>query len=410
MQPIVMKNFKNTPKHDKYDVIIIGGAIMGSSTAWFLSRNPDFNGTILVVEKDQNYEFCSTAHTTSCIRQQFSTKLNVEISQFAANFINNFHEYMGSDIRVPKLTIKSFGYMYLAASEDFAKNLRRNQKVQAAAGAATELLTPDEIKSRYPFYNVEDIKLGSINLINEGYWDSITVFEWMKNKASENGVEYVENEVIEITKNSSEDSITSIKLASGERISGGKFVNATGPRAALTSKMAGIEIPVEARKRYSWIFRAEKPLDRDLPLTIDPSGFHVRENGGGTYQAGGHGAHDPAVDFDDFNMDNDLWENKVWPILFKRIPQFESLKLISQWAGHYAMNTVDQNAIIGPHNVVQNFFFLNGFSGHGTQQAPAMGRATAELLTYGAFKTIDMSTFKYERLLSGQRVIEDAII
>ena len=405
-----MKKFKNTPKHDKYDVIIIGGAIMGSSTAWFLSQNPDFNGTILVVEKDQKYEFCSTAHTTSCIRQQFSTKLNVEISQFAANFINNFHEYMENDVRVPKLAIKSFGYMYLAASEDFAKNLRSNQEVQAASGAATELLTPDEIKSRYPFYNVEDIKLGSINLVNEGYWDSITVFEWMRNKAQENGVEYIENEVTEITKNKSEDRIISIKLASGETINGENFVNATGPRAASTSKMAGIKIPVEPRKRYSWIFKAKNPLDRDLPLTIDPSGFHVRENGGGTYQAGGHGAYDPAVDFDDFAMDNELWETTVWPVLFNRIPQFESLKLISQWAGHYAMNTVDQNAIVGPHNIIQNFFFLNGFSGHGTQQAPAMGRATAELLTYGAFKTIDMSAFKYERLLSGDKVIENAII
>ena len=405
-----MKKFKNTPKHDKYDVIIIGGAIMGSSTAWFLNQNPDFNGTILVVEKDQKYEFCSTAHTTSCIRQQFSTKLNVEISQFAANFINNFHEYMENDVRVPKLAIKSFGYMYLAASEDFAKNLRSNQEVQAASGAATELLTPDEIKSRYPFYNVEDIKLGSINLVNEGYWDSITVFEWMRNKAQENGVEYIENEVTEITKNKSEDRIISIKLASGETINGENFVNATGPRAASTSKMAGIKIPVEPRKRYSWIFKAKNPLDRDLPLTIDPSGFHVRENGGGTYQAGGHGAYDPAVDFDDFAMDNELWETTVWPVLFNRIPQFESLKLISQWAGHYAMNTVDQNAIVGPHNIIQNFFFLNGFSGHGTQQAPAMGRATAELLTYGAFKTIDMSAFKYERLLSGDKVIENAII
>ena len=405
-----MKNFKKIPVHDKYDVIIIGGAIMGSSTAWFLSQNPDFNGTILVVEKDQKYEFCSTAHTTSCIRQQFSTKLNVEISQFAADFINNFQEYMNNDVRVPKLAIKNFGYMYLAANEDFAKSLRSNQKVQAAAGAATELLTPDKIKSRYPFYNVEDIKLGSINLDNEGYWDSITVFEWMKNKAHENGVEYVENEVTEITKNKSEDRITSIKLASGEIINGENFVNATGPRAALTSKMAGIEIPVEPRKRYSWIFKAESPLDRDLPLTIDPSGFHVRENGGGTYQAGGHGAYDPAVDFDDFTMDNELWENAVWPILFNRIPQFESLKLISQWAGHYAMNTVDQNAIVGSHNIIQNFFFLNGFSGHGTQQAPAMGRATAELLIYDTFKTIDMSAFKYERLLSGDKVIEEAII
>ncbi len=405
-----MKKFNKKPSLDKYDVIIMGGAIMGSSTAWFLSQNPDFNGTVLVVEKDQKYEFCSTAHTTSCIRQQFSTKLNVEISQFSANFINNFQEYMGNDPRVPKLSINSFGYMYLAADDDFAQNLMDNQKVQLEAGAATELLTPKQIKSRYPFYNIEDIKLGSINLINEGYWDSITAFEWLKNKAYENGVEYVENEIVEINRNRSGDRIISVKLASGETVTGENFVNATGPRAAAISKMAGIEIPVEPRKRYSWIFKAAKPLDQDLPLTIDPSGFHVRENGGGTYQVGGHGSSDPAVEFDDFEMDFDLWENSVWPVLFNRIPQFESLKLISQWAGHYAMNTVDQNAILGPHNIIQNFFFLNGFSGHGTQQAPAMGRATSEILTYGSYKTIDMSTFHYERLLSGNEIVEKAII
>ena len=405
-----MKKFNKKPSLDKYDVIIMGGAIMGSSTAWFLSQNPDFNGTVLVVEKDQKYEFCSTAHTTSCIRQQFSTKLNVEISQFSANFINNFQEYMDYDPRVPKLLINSFGYMYLAADDDCAQNLIDNQKVQLEAGAATELLTPKQIKSRYPFYNIEDIKLGSINLINEGYWDSITAFEWLKKKAYENGIEYVENEVVEITSNKSGDRIISVKLASGETVTGESFVNATGPRAAAISKMAGIEIPVEPRKRYSWIFKAEKPLDQDLPLTIDPSGFHVRENGGGTYQAGGHGSSDPAVGFDDFEMDLDLWENSVWPVLFNRIPQFESLKLISQWAGHYAMNTVDQNAILGPHNIIQNFFFLNGFSGHGTQQAPAMGRAISEILTYGSYKTIDMSAFHYERLLRGHKIVEKAII
>ena len=405
-----MKNFKKIPTYDKYDVIIIGGAIMGSSTAWFLSQNPDFNGNILVVEKDQKYETCSTAHTTSCIRQQFSTKLNVEISQFAANFINNFHKYMDSDARVPKLKIKSFGYMYLAADEDFAENLKSNQKVQEAAGAATELLTPDEIKSRYPFYNVEDIKLGSINLVNEGYWDSITVFEWMKNKAQENGVEYIENEVTAFTKNNSGDRINNIKLASGETVYGENFVNATGPRAALISKMAGINIPVEPRKRYSWIFKAESPLDRDLPLTVDPSGFHVRENGGGTYQAGGHGIYDPAVNFDDFEMDHDLWENTVWPILFNRIPQFESLKLVSQWAGHYAMNTLDQNAIVGPHTEVKNFMFLNGFSGHGTQQAPAMGRGLGEYLVYGKYKTLDLTPFHFDRIAKGNSIIEKAVI
>ena len=405
-----MKKFEKNPKKSAYDIIIIGGAIMGSSVAWFLSQNPNFDGTILVVEKDQNYEFCSTAHTTSCMRQQFSTKLNVQISQFAADFVLNIQEYMADKIKIPKLTINSFGYMYLANDDDYAKNLKDNQKIQIEAGAATELLSPMEIKSRYPFYNVEDIVLGSINLVNEGYWDSMTVFNCWRNKAQENGVEYIENEVVDIIKNESGDRVVCIKLASGELIAGENFVNASGPRAAFTSKMAGIDIPVEPRKRYSWIFKAEKPLDRQLPLTIDPSGIHVRENGGGTYQAGGHGVDDPAVDFDDFSMDHDLWEEKVWPILAHRIPNFESIKLMHNWAGHYSMNTLDQNAIVGPHNDIQNFIFLNGFSGHGTQQAPAMGRAVSELLTYGKYQTLDMSPFHFNRLLNGERLIETAII
>ena len=405
-----MKKFEKNPKRSAYDVIIIGGAIMGSSAAWFLSQNPDFNGSILVVEKDQKYEFCSTAHTTSCMRQQFSTKLNVQISQFAADFVLNLQEYMVDKIRIPKLKINSFGYMYLADDVSFAETLKDNQKIQIEAGAATELLSPTEIKLRYPFYNVEDIILGSINLVNEGYWDSMAVFDCWRNKAQENGVEYIENQVVDIIKNKSGDRIKSIKLRSGELIAGENFVNASGPRAAFTSKMAGIDIPVEPRKRYSWIFKAEKPLDRQLPLTIDPSGIHVRENGGGTYQAGGHGVEDPAVDFDDFAMDHDLWEEKVWPILAHRIPNFESIKLMHDWAGHYSMNTLDQNAIVGPHNEVQNFFFLNGFSGHGTQQAPAMGRAVSELLTYGAYQTLDMTPFHYERLMKGNRLVEKAVI
>ena len=131
--------------------------------------------------------------------------------------------------------------------------------------------------------------------------------------------------------------------------------------------MVGIDVPVEPRKRYSWVFKAEQPLDQDLPLTIDPSGVHFRENGSGTYQAGGHSDIDPAVDYDDFTMDHDLWQNHVWPIIATRVPQFEAIKVQSEWAGHYAYNVLDQNAILGAHPDVRNFHFINGFSGHGLQ-------------------------------------------
>ena len=153
-----------TPKNTSYDVVIIGGAMMGASAAWFLSDDKDFDGMVLVVDRDLTYENTSTMHTNSCMRQQFSGELNVRISQFAADFIKNLPRYMGNDDRVPDLSIRSFGYMYLADNEGFADVLRESQKVQLAVGAATQLMIPDQIKTAYPFYNIDDIVLGSINL------------------------------------------------------------------------------------------------------------------------------------------------------------------------------------------------------------------------------------------------------
>ena len=204
--------------------------------------------------------------------------------------------------------------------------------------------------------------------------------------------------------------VQNVTLASGEVIACGQVVNCSGPRAARTARMVGAEVPVEPRKRYSWVFKADKLLDRDLPLTIDPSGVHVREIGGGTYQCGGHSDIDPAADYDDFTMDFSLWESHVWPILATRIPQFDALKVQSEWAGHYAMNVFDHNAIMGLHTEVENFILLNGFSGHGLQQAPAMGRGTAEWLTYGEYRSLDPSPFSYERIVRNAPIVEKAVI
>lgn len=398
------------PQHNSYDIVIIGGAVMGASAAWFLASDPAFEGRILVVDRDLSFAQTSTMHTTSCMRQQFSGALNVRISQFAAEFVKNMRHYLGDDPSLPDLTINSFGYMYLADTPAFAQTLRDNQKVQQAEGAETQLLSPEQIKVAYPFYNVDDILLGSINLRDEGYWDAMAMFDGLRRAGKGRGVETIQNEVVAITKNADGSAVQSVTLKSGDVVHCGLVLNASGPRADRTARMAGIELPVEPRKRYSWVFSAEKPLDRPLPLTIDPSGVHVRENGGGTYQCGGHGADDPAVDYNDFAMDHSLWLDHIWPVLATRIPQFEAIKVTAEWAGHYAFNTFDHNAILGPHSEVANFYFLNGFSGHGLQQAPAMGRGTAELILHGGYQTLDLSPFHFGRLLGNQSAVESAVI
>ena len=399
----------SAPKKSSYDVVIVGGAMLGSSSAWFLANNPDFNGSILVVERDQTYEFTSTTRTNSCMRQQFSNEINVRISQFAAEFVKNFRDFMGGDPRVPDVPLHSYGYMYLADNDAFAAVLRENQKIQAACGAGTKILSPDEIAEAYPFYNLEGIVAGSHNLIDEGYFDGNTLFDWWKRSAREKGVEYLSNEVVAMTRNAAGTKVESVTLKSGEVIACGTVVNASGPRAVLTSRMAGIEIPVEPRKRYTFIFDAETPLDRDLPLTIDPSGVHMRSDGA-YYLGGCPPDDDPAVDYDDFEQDHSIWEEKAWPAIANRVPQFEAIKLINSWAGHYAFNTLDQNAILGPHTEVRNFIFVNGFSGHGFQQSPAMGRGASELITYGDFRTLDLTPFGYARVMENRPFLEKAII
>ena len=397
------------PKHRSYDVVIVGGAMYGSSVAWFLSDNPDFNGSVLVVEMDPTYEFTSTAHTNSCMRQQFSRELNVRISQFAADFVKNFRDYMGGDARVPQPILQSYGYMYLADNQAFAKTLKQAQKVQAECGAGTKFMSAEEIKRDYPFYNVDDILGGNHNLIDEGYFDGNTLFDWWRRSARERGVEYCPNRVVAITKNAAGTRVESVTLETGEVIVCGTVVNASGPRAVVTSRMAGIEIPVEPRKRFTFIFDAENRLDRDLPLTIDPSGVHMRTDGE-FYLAGCPPEIDPAVAYDDFEMDHEIWEAKVWPIIAHRIPQFEAIKLTNSWAGHYAYNVFDQNAILGPHTKVGNFIFVNGFSGHGFQQSPAMGRGTAEFITYGNYRSLDLTPFHFDRIERGEPFVEKAVI
>jgi len=297
--------------------------------------------------------------------------------------------------------------MYLAADEDFADTLRRNQAVQADLGSGTRIMSPAEIKADYPFYNVDDILCGSHNLTDEGYFDSGTMFDWWRRKARQNGVTYITDEVVDLV--ISAGRVTSAVLASGREVGCGTLVNAAGPRAVEVARMAGATLPVEPRKRYTFIFDAAEPLDRALPLTIDPTGVHMRSDGD-AYMCGCTPDVDPAVDYDDFVMDHDIFEAKVWPVLAHRVPAFERLKVTRQWAGHYAYNTLDHNVVVGPHHEVENFVFANGFSGHGMQQSPAIGRAVSEWIAYGEYRTLDLTPLGYQRIVDRTPYVESAII
>jgi glycine/D-amino acid oxidase-like deaminating enzyme len=396
------------PAHAAYDLVIIGGAMIGSSAAWWTLRNPAFQGRILVVERDPTYATASTTHTNSCIRQQFGTEVNVRISQFGIDFIRNFRAFIEDADAPEQLHLQAFGYLYLADTPAFAETLRANAAMQNRLGAATRIMTPDQIAAEWPFYALGGILLGSHNPVDEGYFDGGTMFDWLRRKARQRGADYIHNEVTALTLAGGR--VTHVTLATGERIAAGCVINAAGPRAALVARMAGLSLPVEPRRRFSFVFAAAEPLPRDLPLTIDPSGVHVRSDGRHYLAGCPPDDGDPAADFDDFRMDHAIWEDKVWPAIATRVPAFERVRLMNHWTGHYAYNTLDQNAIIGPHPDLPNLLFANGFSGHGLQQAAAVGRALAELVTEGRFTTLDLSPLGMDRILRGDPLLERAVI
>lgn len=381
----------------------------GSALAWWLTRMPGFDGNILVVERDPSYTYASTSHTNSCIRQQFSNEANIRVSQFGAEFIKNFRDFMGGDPDVPNLALQSFGYLYLADTPEFADALHQAQQVQTALGALTRHMTRDEIAEAYPFYTLDDIIAGNHNTVDEGYFDGGTMFDWFKRMARRAGVEYIHDEVVAMTLNAAGTQVQGITLKSGDRLPCGTVVNASGPRALATAQMAGLDLPVRPRKRYSFVFDAAYPLERDLPLTIDPSGVHMRSEGK-YYLAGCPPEDDPDVAYDDFDFDHTLWQDKVWPAIAARVPAFEKVKVINEWVGHYAYNTFDQNAVVGPHPTLTNFIFVNGFSGHGLQQAPAIGRGVAEWIAYGDYRAIDLTPFAYSRIAAQKSFVEKAVI
>ena len=379
---------------------------MGTAVAWFLADHPGFEGSVLVIERDPSYELSSTAHTNSCLRQQFSQPANVRVSQFGLEYVRNFRRFMGGDPSIASLHFHPFGYMYLASSKTGARTLREAQAMQVGLGAKTRLLDRRQLAREFPFYDLKGIVLGSHNT-DEGYFDGITMFDCWRRKARAAGVEYVRGEVTGITR--SGPRIDAVHLQNGTKIACGQVVNASGPRAAGVAAMAGLDLPVEPRKRYTFVFEAARPLEQDLPLTVDPSGVHVRTDGS-MYMAGCPAREDGPVAADDFVADHDLWQEVVWPAIAARIPQFDALKLRRSWVGHYAYNTLDQNAILGPHPDADNFLMINGFSGHGLQQAPAMGRGLAEWITLGCYETLDLSPFSYDRIQAGQPLLEQAVI
>lgn len=385
------------------DVVIVGGAILGSAVATFLARRPDWDGRVIVVERDPTYRTASTTLSAASIRQQFSTPLNIEISRFGISLITDVGRWLGIPGEPqPAVDFVEGGYLFLATAAGLP-NLEANHAVQRAHGVSVALLDTGELRRRFAWMRVDDLAAGSLGLAGEGWFDAHALLQAFRRKARSLGAQYLVGEVVAVERDGSD--VRGVRLADGSSVEARVVVNAAGPRAAEVASMAGLALPVRPRKRFVYHFGCRQRLG-PAPLTIDPGGVYFRPEG--PAWIGGYSPREGEEDPDtlDLEIDRSRFEEVVWPALAHRVPAFESLRLLDAWAGHYAVNTLDHNAVIGPHPEVPGFLFANGFSGHGLQQAPAVGRGLAEWIATGRYETLDLSPLGYDRIVRGEPVRE----
>ncbi|WP_332118304.1 FAD-binding oxidoreductase [Azorhizobium caulinodans] len=388
-----------------FDVVIVGGAAVGSSVAYHLAANPDFQGSVLVLEKDPTYQRCASALSAASIRQQYSTAINVDISLYGITFLREIGARLEVDGERPDIGLHEGGYLFLATPEG-RPALEAGHAIQQRLGADIAFLEPEPLKATFPWLATEDLAAGCYGRSGEGWFDGYGLLQAFRRKARSLGVTYMTAEAAGVEREG--DRVTAVLLADGTRIACGAMVNAAGAGGPALARAAGIEIPVHNKKRMIFTFRCADPVER-CPLVIDPTGVYWRPEGEG-FLCGLAPPDEEDPDSFEFEVEHAFFEERIWPVLATRVPAFERIRPGRAWAGHYDMNAFDRNAIVGPAPELRNFHFANGFSGHGLQQSPAIGRGISELLAYGRFTTLDLSPLRFARMAEQDPVLELKVV
>ena len=385
-----------------YDVVIVGGGIMGSSTAYHLISS-DNELKIGVIEMDPTYARASSTLSMANIRIQFGLKENIQIGQYAFQVLERFEEEMSINDEKPNISYRQEGNLFIIDNSG-KEEAEEALGVQKSLGCEVEWWSPNQIKEHYPLYDPTDYVGGTFGP-QDGHLDAYSVLMAYRAKAKSLGTEFVKDEVIEIT--TVGNMVAGVKLASGKTLTAKIIVNCAGAWATKVAKTANVNLPIAPTKRQVFALDTAVKPEGPLPLTILPSGLYFRTETGNLILLGKSMDEDP-IGFD-FTWDDKRFMEILWPELAEFVPSFDTLKLMRGWAGLYAVNTMDENAILGEWPELKGLFLANGFSGHGLQQAPAVGRYLSELILCRT-PTLDLSIFHPERILENRPLSEGGIV
>lgn len=389
-----------------WDVVIVGGAVTGASAAWWL-KGAEPALKVLVVEKDPTYAQSATALSVASVRQQFSNPVNVEISRFGVDFIRNFADRVGPEGGVPSLGLKENGYLFLTGIEAGRAVMEEIAAMQRGLGASTEVLDRPALARKFPWMTLDDVVAGSFGPKDEGWFDNMGLLNGFRAAAIARGAVFLRDEVVGLTREGAR--ITGVTLKSGGTVGAGQVLCTAGTGATAICAMAGVDFPIEPRKRTVFVIDAPNARHPDAPLIIDHSGIYLRPEHGQWITATVPDT-DGACALDDWEPDHAQFEDLIWERLYNRAEGFDAVKVTRFWVGHYDYNRLDQNAVIGLWPGIENFYIAGGFSGHGLQQSPAVGRGLSELMLTGGYRTIDLAPLSPQRILDNCPFLERAIV
>jgi FAD-dependent oxidoreductase domain-containing protein 1 len=389
---------EGTIMRDSYDVVIIGGGVIGSSVAYHLSADAGFKGRVAVIERDPSYTVASSSLSTSAIRQQFGTAPNIRMSAYSIEFLRNVKALLAVDGYDAEIGLREPGYLILGTPGQIAGFEAKNA-VQRACGIRTDLLDPAALQRRYPWLRCDDLGIASYGPEKEGWFDGPALLQAFRRKARAQGVTYIADSVVGIDMGAG-----AVQLAGGARLSAGVVVCAAGAWSGGIARMAGLDVPIVPRKRSVFVF--DSPLKiLDGPFIFDTSGLFLRPEGH-LYLCGITPPTENADDDFGLEVDYSQFDELIWPALAHRVPGFEQLRMLRAWAGLYEYNLFDHSAIIGPHPDRPRFIFACGFSGHGMMHSPAAGAGVSELIVAGQSRSVDLAPFAYERIAANRPIQE----
>lgn len=377
------------------DIIIIGGGVMGASTAYHLATRGQKN--ILLIEKEEFFGLGATGRCAGGVRYQFSTEINIELSKKSLPMFDDFKEEIGQDICYQKC-----GYLFALTRPEDVDYFRHNVELQHRLGVQTEWLTGEEIRRRLPLMRFDDALAGTLN-VNDGLVDPNSVVIGYINSALRLGVVAVNN--VEVT---------GIKVVSGEvygiittqgEVSSHVIVNACGPWSALIGNMAGVSLPITPIRRQMLTTSSLPQIPHDFPFIIDfARSLYFHREGDGLLT--GMSNQDEKPGFNQ-NIDEEF-ELINLEAAISRMPLLENAGLSSHWAGLYEI-TPDAHPIFGS-TPVKGFLVVTGFSGHGFMHGPISGKLMSEFILDGKYESLDVSTLDLNRFEENRMIKEYNVV